>query len=57
MTLPELLSPRSALRRRDSDLPGLMRPLEDVQRLMESFLMAPLEGSIITPSRRNAQQS
>ncbi len=43
MTLPELLSPRSALRRRDSDLPGLMRPLEDVQRLMESFLMAPLD--------------
>ena len=43
MTLPQLLSPRSALRRRDSDLPGLMRPLEDMQRLMEGFLMTPFE--------------
>ncbi len=43
MTLPELLRPRSAFGRRASDMPGLMRPLEDMQRLMEGFLMSPLE--------------
>jgi len=44
MTVPELFRPRSGLRRRDSDMPGLMRPLEEMQRLMEDVWMAPLEA-------------
>ena len=42
MALPELLRPsRGALRRRESE--GLMRPFEEMRRMMEDFWLTPFE--------------
>lgn len=43
MALPELFRPRRALRRRETEMPGFMRPFEDMRRMMEDFWMTPFE--------------
>jgi HSP20 family protein len=43
MALPELLRSRSTLRRREHEMPGLMRPFEEMRRLMEDFWLTPFD--------------
>jgi HSP20 family protein len=43
MALPELFRPRSSLRRRETEMPGFMRPFEEMRRMMEDFWMTPFE--------------
>jgi HSP20 family protein len=43
MALPELFRPSRALRRREREREGLMRPFDEMRRMMEDFWMTPFE--------------
>ena len=44
MALPEVFRPRSALRRREREEGGFMRPFDEMRRMMEDFWLTPFDA-------------